>query len=199
MKKIILLCLLGIVFLCFCARKTIVRNYYLIELPQEMPSESDALYPVTVDVRDFKVARAFEQTRIALRTDRYELNYFYYHHWAVRPSYALADQVHLVLDRKQMFQRCTRGISYNPDYIITGSVMRLERSHLQERPAAHLEMRLEFRENESSLDKVDHYFDRIVTLEDKSMNEFAHKMSAILYDQALVFAAKIDSFLQAEQ
>ena len=177
-----------------------IRNYYVIELPQE--SEVATVDPgqqfaANVDVRDFQVAKAFEQTRIALRTATNELNYFYYHHWAVRPSYSLADQIHLILDKKGMFNRCLRGFSYNPDYLIWGTVESIERIHLDKKQNAHLTMTLQLVKADTEIPVVRHYFDRTVELKNqKNMNAFAKVISQVLFEEAAVFSDKISQYLQ---
>ena len=200
MKKIVLILLTSCSFLVFCARKTLIRNYYLIEFPQTIAqSESAQSFPLEVDVRDFRVSRAFEQTRIALRTDTKELNYFYYHHWAVRPAYALADQVHTVFDQKGLFAKCTRGLSADPNYIIGGNVQILGGNHKDDPPTAHLSMTLFFMDAESSVSNLQHRFDRSLPLDDKSMNSYAEKLSQILLEETLVFYEQISEYLQNRQ
>jgi ABC-type uncharacterized transport system auxiliary subunit len=199
MKKVFLVLLLSAPFWIFCAKKTMIRNYYLLEFPQEISEiQTEQAFPLEVDVRDFQVSRAFAQTRIALRTESNEINYFYYHHWAIRPSYAVADQVYTILNHKELFAKCTRGITYDPDYRIDGNVQVIERNHMNETQSAHLVMTMQFTDTESSISHVQHRFDRSLPLEDKSMNDFAEKMSQIILDETLSFSQQIKAFLQNE-
>lgn len=202
MRRLFFVALLIVPFLFSCSKKTIIRNYYLLELPQSVNITADSTaspFMVNVDIRDFSVAKAFEQTRIALRTESNELNYFYYHHWAVRPSYAIADLVFRVFDQLGMFQRTVRGFSYNPDYLIRGTVESIERYQAGKNPAAHLAMSLQLVDAETEVTLVRHHFDRIEELKkDKSMNAFAQKLSEMLYQECDVFASKVKNHLAGE-
>lgn len=170
-----------------------------MEFSQEISGiQTEQAFPLEVDVRDFQVSRAFAQTRIALRTESNEINYFYYHHWAIRPSYAVADQVYNILNQKALFAKCTRGISHEPDYRIEGNVQAIERNHMNDSQSAHLVMTMQFTDTESSLSHVQHRFDRSLPLDDKSMNNFAEKMSQIILEETLSFSQQIKAFLQNE-
>ena len=199
MKKFMLVLSISILFVFSCSKKTIIRNYYLVELPQNVDLQTmsnEGPFPITVDVRDFQVAKAFEQTRIALRTATNELNYFYYHHWAVRPSYALADQAQQTFDRLGLFQQVNRGFSYSPQYLVTGIVHSIERYHPGKQQSAHLAITFQLIDTKTELPVVRHEFDRIKVLEkSKSMNAFAQTISDIFYQETLLFAQKITDYL----
>ena len=200
MKRPILFLVIIFIFSLSCSKKAIIRNYYLVELPKNIEIRPAAeMFPVTVDVRDFQVAKAFEQTRIALRTASNELNYFYYHHWAVRPSYALADQAYQTLDRLRLFRQVNRGFSYSPQYLVDGNVHSIERSHLDNQVSAHLSMSFQFIDKKTGLAVVRHEFDQLKKLDKtKHMNAFAMAVSEIFYQETLVFADKIKDYLAQE-
>ena len=203
MKRMPLLAilLLSSVLLPGCGKKTLIRNYYVLEAPT--PSEPAAEIrpmPVNVDVRDFRVAKAFDQTRIALRKASHELVYFYYHHWAVRPSYAVADLVYDILDDRAVFQRCTRGFSYNPDYIVSGEVRAIERLNRDKKEYAHVSAVFELLDAKTGLPRVRHEFDRMRALEDdRSMNTFASAVSVLLARETDGFIEKIIDYLRQNQ
>lgn len=201
MNKLSIVILLIAPLLFSCSKKSIIRNYYLIEVPQNINVEKvkpEKQFAANVDVRDFQVAKAFEQTRIALRTKTNELNYYYYHHWAVRPSYSLADQIFLILDKRGLFNRCIRGFSYNPDYLIWGTVESIERLHLDNKQIAHLSMTLQLVDAETETPVVRHYFNKSVELKNKkNMNAFAQTISQILFEEGELFSEKISEYLQA--
>ena len=76
---VLLIILLSIIS---CSRKTIIRKYYVLESRIAIDDSSfdvQKKYPFKVDIRDFRVAKAFDQTRIAVRSESHELNYYFYH------------------------------------------------------------------------------------------------------------------------
>ncbi len=201
--NIILIVTVACVGISSCGKRAIVRKYYLLENPlllspgDQMIPES---LPFNVDVRDFQVGKAFDQTRIAARSGSNELDYYFYHHWAVRPSMALADMVHELIDHASLFQRCTRGYSYRPDFIITGYVMRLERLLGGDDDAAHLAVVLELIDVTSEQHVVRHEFDRTTELDqDGSMNGFANAISHIVFQETNIFTDHIIAHLQQKR
>ena len=186
-------------FILLCSRKTITRNYYLVELPKTVEiSQTIATeqLPYIVDVRDFQVAKAFEQTRIALRTASNEINYYHYHHWAVRPAYALSDQLRQTVDRMRLFQQVNRGFSYSPHFIMTGIVHSIERYHINNQQSAHLAVTFQLIDLKTELPVVRYEFDQMKKLEkSKSMNAFAQVISEIFYQETLSFTAMITDYL----
>jgi len=185
-----------------CAKKSMMRNYYLL-MPSSTPPAGHIIgdigepFPYKVDVRDFQVVRAFEQTRMAVRSKSNELNYYYYHHWAVRPSALIPDMVHFEISRSGLFQECKRGFTHNPDFIIQGRITQVERLHTSKIPSAHIAGSFElFNEKEQSVVLI-HVFDRTVVLEkDESMNIFARTISDIIQHEISTFRLKIVNHFQ---
>ena len=181
-----------------CSKKTMVRRYYVIELPSVvMATFPDSMqYDYKVDVRDFQIASAFDQTRMALRTDTNELDYYFYHHWAVHPSKAIADFVYDMLVQMQLFTHVARDISYSPDYLITGDVKSVERIHIRKKSYAHVHLILDFVDAENE-DVLVHYQDEQTVLlqPDGSMNTFARKVSEISADMTLAFLQQVSEYL----
>jgi ABC-type uncharacterized transport system auxiliary subunit len=183
-----------------CGKRAILRKYYLLyagELDkQELPVESANL-PFSVDIRDFRVSRAYNQTRIALRSQSHELNYYYYHHWAVRPSAAIADLVYSVIQKSGTFRRCSRSYTYNPDYYITGQINQIERLQKGNKAFAHITADFILTDYRSELPAFKHHLERTVELQnDKSMNLFAQTISEIIRSETEIFIEKIAELLR---
>jgi ABC-type uncharacterized transport system auxiliary subunit len=183
-----------------CGKRAIVRRYYLLEIPATVSAKNlTAPQPLSfsADVRDFEVVKAFDQTRIAARSGSNEIDYYFHHHWAVRPSMALADMVGELIDRAGLFQHCTRGYSYRPDYIITGQVLRLERVLTDTPDVAHLAAVFVLVDVAGEQPVVRHEFDRSMDLRsDRSMNGFANAISDIISQETQVFIGKIEAHFQ---
>jgi len=204
MKKHLILTLLFITLLVSsCGKKQIARKYYMIALAT--PAAVDTLsidmnFDYRVDIRDFRVARAFDQTRIAMRTETHELKYFYYHHWAVKPAYAIGDMVYDIFEQKQIFRYISRGLSYNPDYIITGEVRNLERvqNKSEDQVHVHLIFRLEQAGNVGRvLVRLDADVTRIMQ-KDQSMNRFAAIVSDIIFESSIDFMDKVSEHFRQQ-
>ena len=192
----VLICCLG---LATCSKKQVIRRYYVIELPQmtEQVPELDQLN-YNVDVRNFRVDQAFDQTRIAVRTDSHELNYYYYHHWAVKPSQAVADVVYEYLEQINLFTQTFRGFSYSPDYLVTGEVKSLERVQKNNSWYARIDIRLELIDAENELSIVEDEMDLSKALDGKSMNEFAIVSSQLVFQASQAFFDKVAEHLRQQ-
>jgi ABC-type uncharacterized transport system auxiliary subunit len=196
---ILILIVLGL-FVMQCSKKAMIRKYYVLETQSSTNrAAGDLKEPLAgnVDVRDFRTIKAFEQTRIAVRSESHELNYYFYHHWAARPSSVVPDMVCTLVDRSSIFRRCARGFTNNPDFIINGQVDIVERIQKKRASAAHLRATLELTEERSDVPLVRHDFDLTVDLkEDKSMNGFACAISNLLEQETRVFIVKMTEYFK---
>jgi len=189
-----------------CSRKSMMRNYYLL-VPTSIPTSGYLLekigepLPYKVDVRDFQVVRAFEQTRMAIRSKSNELNYYFYHHWSVRPSSLIPDMLHFEMVQSGLFQECRRGFTHQPDFIIQGRITQIERVHTSEIPAAHIAGHFEFFNEEKQSVVLKHFFDRTAPLgKNESMNNFARTLSDVIQHEISTFQLKIvDYFKESSQ
>ncbi|MBN1465190.1 membrane integrity-associated transporter subunit PqiC [candidate division KSB1 bacterium] len=183
-----------------CGKKINTRRYYVLECTKSQQARPDtSLFNVKVDVRDFRVARAFDQTRMALRTNTNELDYYFYHHWAVKPSLAVADFVYDVIEARNMFSGAMRGISYAPDYIIEGDIKSLERLQEDKMAFTHVHMAVELIDARTEMTVVQYEEDQRLALEPaKSMNTYADVTSQILMHFTNKFLDQVHAHLEAQ-
>lgn len=186
-----------------CSKKAMMRKYYTLEVvsgkDRRIPRFRKTL-PFRVEVRDFRVAKAYEQTRMALRTASNELDYYFYHHWAVRPPVAVADLVFRVLDRTRLFQYLSRDYSIRTDYNITGHLFSIERIVTDDKTSAHLAGVFELFDTKGDQIVMRYEFDQSVDMEsDLSMNRFAAIISEIIHQEGEAFAKQIASYFDVEE
>lgn len=192
--KIVCGILLISVLMLNCGKRITTRRYYVLDIPtsaqQAKPSKPE--FTVRVDVRDFHVSRAFDQPRIALRTNTNELDYYFYHHWASKPSLAIADYIYQLIDNRNVFSVLSRSISYNPDYVIRGDVKSLERIQVDKEAFAHVQILIELVDPKSGEVFAQFEDDQRLPLEPaNSMNTFARATSQILRHVTDEFLSKV--------
>jgi ABC-type uncharacterized transport system auxiliary subunit len=185
-----------------CAKKALIRKYYVLQttntLSQNESGTNNPL-PLKVDIRDFQTAKAFDQTRIAVRTESHEMNYYFYHHWAVKPSITIADIIYSIVDGSGLFQRTYRGYSSDSNFIITGYIHEIERIDMKKHKAAHIRMSFELIDTETSSPVIRYELEKEVKFnKDKSMNRFANILSEILQTETEKFIHKIKAYFQDE-
>ena len=201
-RKLLIFSIIGALFLSSgCGKKAILRKYYILALTRPLP---DSTYlgiklQSQVDVRDFTVAKSVDQTRIAMRTNTHEMNYYFYHHWAVKPGAAVADMIYALLSDTDAFERLTRGYSNSPRYVISGMVDHIERLEESDQIFAHLGCSLLMIDTDTRDPVVTHHFDRKNLISPpKSMNAFAREISVILQEECQLFLKKTEDFLSQQ-
>ncbi|MCD6117457.1 hypothetical protein J7K93_10615 [bacterium] len=202
-KNIAIAVFLLIAVLSGCTRRVMIRRYYLIEMD---PAELSKIVKFTksvdhsVNVRDFDVDRAYRQTSIVLRSDTHELNYYFYHYWAVRPGLAVADMVYSIVDNSRLFKNCYRGFSYKPDFVIRGHIQQMERVQVKKIVSAHVRGIIILDNTESGETILRYDFDKIVGLGNKNdMNSFVSVISGILFDETNEFLKKCAAHFNIDQ
>jgi ABC-type uncharacterized transport system auxiliary subunit len=186
--------------LAACSRKVMIRKYYILEAEEKLDLADVDLEKTgsfSVEVKDFEVAKAFQQTRMAVRTGSHELNYYFYHRWAIRPGVAAAELLYDLLLRSSVFGHCVRHSSIRLDYIITGSVQALERKVTPHGEFAHLQCLLVLQDPISHKMLVQYSFDREVLLEGTDMNDFAGEISRIFHRETEKFLQRVSTFLES--
>lgn len=181
-----------------CSKKIIIQKYYVLETQEHISHQNlqiEKTLPYRIGVRDFQIAKAFEQTRMTLRTKSNEINYYYYHHWAVRPSVGVSEIVCRLIENTHIFKQCSRDYTMDVDYLITGTVYKLERIEKKPFDAAHLNCVIALVDARTELPVSKHEFNRTLRLKNKSMNNFALTISNILRDETEIFVRKaVDYF-----
>lgn len=194
-------CIMVVLLILGCAKPQLVTRYYLIEYtPKPLNPKlrlADPL-PYRVQVRNFKIPRAYDSARIIARYSAHQINYHRYSLWAVRPQVAVADLLVSHINTYRLFKDCQREfLGERPHYEITGEIQQIERFESPVYTAAHLRMRFELYDYDTVELKVWHECDREVTVP-VSMEIFAKAISDIVQEEAETFLIKVVNFFQAQ-
>ncbi len=202
-KLVLILSILTLTFYFGCGKKAIIRKYYILEIPQSQAPDSTKMIstlPVHVEVKNFEVGKAFDQAPIALRTNSHELNYYFYHHWAVKPGIAIGDMTYSYLSQHNYFENVSRGFTADSDFSITGHVYTIERLEEDKNVYAHVHLKFEFQNQNLSKTLLHHEFDRKTPVKDKNrMNPIAYELSLILEEELDNFIHKVIDYIQSNE
>jgi len=147
MKKILICAITMLLLGCF--GRFIESKYYQLDYvptPKEMLNKIS--YPFTVRVKDFDVAEVYRRNNIVYRQSPYQLHFYNYEMWAVKPEYMVADMLFRHLDAAKIFSEVRRSIDVDePDFTIHGTVRALEEYDNQDEWYAHLAMNMNLQEN----------------------------------------------------
>lgn len=205
MKKLISALLL-VLLINSCSSESVTVKYYLLDkqsLPaQKANSNANTSYQqlaYNVQIQSVDVAKAYDQTKIAMRTKSNEIKYFYYHTWAELPSSAFANFILKEFKESKLFQ--TADFNFyrkEANYYVTTNVYQLERIHFEDNYAAHLKMSFELKNVKTGNSEVSHSFDKYLPIEESdAMNIFVQKINDTLEKETKLFIAKINKVLNS--
>lgn len=147
MKKILACAIIMLLFGCF-GRVAESRYYQLDYVPTPKEMLNGAPHPFTVRVRDFDIAEVYKRNNIVYRQSPYQLHFYNYEMWAVKPEYMVADILFRHLDAAKIFSDVRRSIdATEPDFTVHGTVRALEEYDNQDEWYAHLAMNMNLQDN----------------------------------------------------
>lgn len=197
-QAIFLLLTLSFVFLS-CGKRSIVRQYYIIEFPVEIDSSAATQSPLNggyCEILPVQIAPAYAGERIAVRTNSHQLNYYFEHQWAVRPEESLLAQTQGYLQSRHFFAIVSTRLSrIRPDFELFTRVQHLEA--VQEKGKLLARLHLDWELHDAASDKivVFYSFDVSRPLAKKNINLLATALSGILEEELHQFADKIANYL----
>ncbi len=147
MKKLltylILISLFAVVFSCSRVKES---NFYVLEYKPQVPKEIKVKkkFPYNVQVNEFSINRAYDNSRIVIRKSAHKIFYDRYSLWALRPQQSLSDLLIKHINSYNIFLSCKkRFLHIKPDYMIQGSIKRIEKYDNPEITRADLQFTLE--------------------------------------------------------
>ncbi len=197
--------ILTLLLLVGCASEQRTIKYYTIDRYTIEPQDTVAVgaatpLPYIVEVVDFTVAGPYNDTRIALRTDSHELEYYHYHQWAEPPSRAIRYYVWRVVHDANVFQVCQlRVAAGSPQLLVTGSINKLERVDDGEDAGAFVDGVLDLVNVRENRIVLSHRFNTFVPFPANTpMNVFANEVGSILFEETYAFIEKINDHYNAD-
>lgn len=195
------LLILFLILFSGCGKKPMIKEYYVLE-PDSLITGKDIQVteslPYNIDIREFTIAKAFSQPRIAVRLKSHKINYYYYHLWATHPSSAITYMVFRLIDGCDLFKRTNLGFSVESDYLITGNIHKLEIIEEDDNLYAHLNISFKLIDNKKNQVEVRINRDRKALLEEKSINGFAAQISTFLQQLTSEFLVEVKNFLSSK-
>jgi len=128
-----------------CADAPAKRYYTLNYVPAELDSRTrTSPYPFTVRVRDLDIEEAYARPQIVYRKSPFQLDYYFYRVWAVKPTRMLSDllQKHLLASNlvTSVVRRFDEGSK--PHFEITGTIEAIEEYDSEDIWFAHIALHL---------------------------------------------------------
>jgi ABC-type uncharacterized transport system auxiliary subunit len=124
-----------------CGSIPLKHFYELNYLPSTHRARiSPTPYPCTVRVADFSIEQAYNRPEIVYRQSPFQLQYYYYRVWAVKPDRMVTDLVYKHLIMSGLVANVIRRYDEapRPDYDLTGNLEAIEEYDSGELWFAHL-------------------------------------------------------------
>ncbi|WP_198314217.1 ABC-type transport auxiliary lipoprotein family protein [Alkalitalea saponilacus] len=184
-------------FLSACgSKKTVVKNYYLIELTQthraEIISDSVPLIDAWCEIAEIRISPAYAIRDIALRNQSHQIRYFENHEWAVRPSEAVTHMIIDYFSDSNIFKRvATRFWQVIPTYQIQTNINNLEVIQDGRTFYAHLNIELALLDIRADKVILSHSAVRKRELEKRNLNLLAETISEFMFEELSLFSNQI--------
>lgn len=142
LRMITLLCLF--LFIGGCGNVPI-KKFYLINYEPDPLTRRKSLspYPYAIRIKEFSIEQAYNRPQIVYRKSPFELQYYHFRVWAVKPAQMITDLVfkHLVTTSlvSHVVRRFDEGIK--PDFELSGNIEAIEEYDSEDIWWAHLSIR----------------------------------------------------------
>ncbi|WP_165921858.1 ABC-type transport auxiliary lipoprotein family protein [Natronoflexus pectinivorans] len=186
------------------SKKTVVKNYYLIELTPthraEIISDSLPLIDAWCEIAEIRISPAYATRDIALRNQSHQIRYFENHEWAVRPSEAITHMIIDFFSDSNIFKRvATRFWQVIPTYQIQTNINNLEVIQDGRTFYAHLNIELALLDIRADQIIFSHSAVRKKELEKRNLNLLAETISELLFEELSQFSNLIKDHFENER
>jgi ABC-type uncharacterized transport system auxiliary subunit len=140
---LVLACVLGA--LCACGTIPMKQYYVLNYVPVQLSDRLHAApYPFTVRVKELDIEDAYSRPSIVYRQSPFELRYYFYRLWAVKPNRMITDLIYNHLTAINLVSHVVRRFDegLKPDYELSGDIEAIEEYDSDQLWFAHISIQL---------------------------------------------------------
>jgi ABC-type uncharacterized transport system auxiliary subunit len=123
-----------------------MKQYYVLNYVPVQPSDRlhVAPYPFTVRVKELDVEDAYSRPSIVYRQSPFELRYYFYRLWAVKPNRMITDLIYNHLTAINLVSHVVRRFDegLKPDYELSGDIEAIEEYDSDQLWFAHISIQL---------------------------------------------------------
>jgi ABC-type uncharacterized transport system auxiliary subunit len=191
----------ALVFFTSCARPPSKQYYLLNYVPPTMPNRAmQNPYACVIRLREFSIEEAYNRSQIVYRMNPYELRYYNYKSWAVKPTRMLTDLFFKHLASAQLVSGLVRRFDEGrkPDFELTGFIAALEEYDSEDILFAHVSIRLNLTKLSDGTMIYSRSFDNRRKVHSRETGLVIKEMSQIMEYIFTEAASDIDGKLAAE-
>jgi len=198
-KNIKIFTLITLIFLVFACSKVKESNFYVLEYRPTVPEKlkDHKKLPYTIQVNEFSINRAYDNSRIVIRESAHKIMYDRYSLWALRPQQSFADMLVQHINKLQIFTSCQkRFLHKQPDYLIQGEIRKIEKYHNPEISRADLQFKIEMYDMDIDRIVLCKEFTSYEKLYTDNMSYFAKSISTQINNSFEEFIMDIIDYLE---
>jgi len=133
-------------------------NYTPVPMQQRL---SETPYPYVIRLREFTIEEAYSRPQIVYRLNPYELRYYNFRLWAVKPTRMVTDLMFKHLNSVNITNSVVRRFDEGrrPDYELSGTIEALEEYDSDDLLFAHIAMRVNLKRVSDGSNVYSRHFD----------------------------------------
>jgi ABC-type uncharacterized transport system auxiliary subunit len=140
-----------------------IKRYYVINYdPNPLRNRINAYaYPYTIRVKEFDIEQAYARPQMVYRKSPFELEYYYYQSWAVKPTRMITDVILKHLSSVNLTSHVVRRFDegLKPDFELSGSLEAIEEYDSEKIWFAHLSLTIKLTRLSDNKNVYTRYFD----------------------------------------
>ena len=132
-------------FIISCGKVPVKKFYVINYEPEPLRSRQfQGPYPYTIRVKEFSIEEAYSRPQLVYRKSPFELEYYYFRAWAVKPVRMITDAVDKHIASTGIVSHVVRRFDEGakPDYELSGHIEAIEEYDSEDVWFAHLTIRM---------------------------------------------------------
>lgn len=150
----------------------------------------------SIFVRTVEVNQLYKRSNLIYRDSAFELFYYYYHYWAVRPQNMLADVIFHHLQSSNIVSMPLAELDRTPDYTIVARLIALDEIDSGDQWFARISMTFALVNSKTDEIMVGHTFDERQEVLNHKPVFIVRAFSSILEKNTEIFLKKVDVLLK---
>ncbi|MCK4357585.1 MAG: membrane integrity-associated transporter subunit PqiC [Candidatus Cloacimonetes bacterium] len=183
-----------------CAKRYIAKYYILDYNPLiYVETQVEKPFPYNLQVKEFKINRTYDNTRIVIRQSTHEVYYDRMSLWATRPQVAITNLLINHINKLKIVKKCEKTfLEERPDYIISGTIQSIEKYQSERYSRADLHISIYLIDVQENQIVLNYTIERYIPLYTNKMNYFSKKISDTLNEEFNVFLAQVINYFSRQ-
>lgn len=185
-----------------CCAKRYMAKYYILDYNPLIYVETqlEKPFPYNLQVKEFKIDRTYDNTRIVIRQSTHEIYYDRMSLWTTRPQVAITNLLINHINKLKIVKKCEKTfLEEKPDYIISGTIHSIEKYQSERYSRADLHISIYLMDVQENQIVLNYTIERYIPLYTNKMNYFSKKISDILNEEFNIFLTQVINYFKSKE